>query len=43
MKQFQAKDIARNTTDLWTAATLAPRDDHKASQGTFRRYVSGAL
>ena len=24
MKQFQAKDIARNTTDLWTAATLAP-------------------
>ncbi len=24
MKQFQAKDLTRNTTDLWTAATIAP-------------------
>ena len=24
MKQFQAKDLTRNTADLWTAATLAP-------------------
>ena len=24
MKQFQAKDLTRNTADLWVAATLAP-------------------
>ena len=24
MKQFKAKDLTRNTADLWTAATLAP-------------------
>ena len=24
MKKFQAKDLARNTADLWTAATVAP-------------------
>ena len=24
MKQFQARDLTRNTTDLWTAATIAP-------------------
>ena len=24
MKKFQAKDITRNTADLWTAATVAP-------------------
>ena len=24
MKKFQAKDLTRNTADLWTAATVAP-------------------
>ena len=24
MKRFAAKDLTRNTTDLWTAATIAP-------------------
>lgn len=24
MKQFQAKDLTRDTTDLWTAATIEP-------------------
>ncbi|APX18106.1 type II toxin-antitoxin system Phd/YefM family antitoxin [Phaeobacter inhibens] len=24
MKQFPAKDLTRNTADLWTAATIAP-------------------
>ena len=24
MKKFQAKDLARNTADLWTAANVAP-------------------
>ena len=24
MKKFQAKDLARNIADLWTAATVAP-------------------
>ena len=24
MKKFQAKDLARNAADLWTAATVAP-------------------